>query len=191
MARDETSHNSVDPRLEALGAQFTEYRPRLLRFFSARGRAFKADELADETILRMITKVQTGIVIENVGAYALTVGRLVLLEDLRRPVPDALEADPPVSADEPPDTAALDCLDLALGAMPHATRDVILRFYGKGADDAKAKDTRRQLADDLRMTRQALDSRASRGRRVLEQQIGDCLRHRASATGIRPFAHGR
>ena len=153
-----------------------DLRPRLARFFSSRGRGWAADELADEAILRLLHKLRQGEAIENLGAYALGVARLVLLEHLRGPAnrQAPLEDDFP-SPDPETDSAGHDCLEQCLNQLPGGSRTLILRFYGQGRQDAKHKDVRKLLAADLGISIDALFIRASKIRRGLRTCVEVCL----------------
>jgi DNA-directed RNA polymerase specialized sigma24 family protein len=155
--------------------QLFQLRPRLVRFFSSRGRAWKADELADDTILRVLLKLRKGESIDNLEAYTLGVARIVLLEELRRrtddPLPDNIDRPSPESES----SSTSDCLDRCLEALPAGARSLILRFYGEGQHGVPNKDVRKRLADDLGMTMNALFIRAGRLRRELEVSVTGCL----------------
>jgi DNA-directed RNA polymerase specialized sigma24 family protein len=154
-----------------------EVRPRLLRFFSSHGRAWAADELADDVILRVLTKRRQGEVIENVTAYSLGIARFVLLEHLRSPASRQEPLDVDVAADDfvAEDGPAETCLDGCLGQLPPGARALILRFYGEGEYGAKNKDVRKHLAVELGISMDALFLRASKLRRRLRQCMEPCL----------------
>ena len=151
-------------------------RPRLLRYFSCRGLAWAADELADDVILRVLEKLRAGQVILNIEAFVLGVARNVLLERLRRPEPDALPDDHEATASEPPDSTALDALDWCL--RQHDPSSLVLRYYGEGRE-GKNKDIRKALAADLQTTGDALYLRASR----LRRKVVTCLMSRLAVLG--------
>jgi len=165
------------PAIPEREVELFRLRPRLLRFFSARGQSWAADELADESILRVLGKLRLGEEIETLDRFTLGVARFVLLEHLRShahrhdPLPDDLEAATP----EVPDTSAIECLEQCLSRMTPAARTLLLRFHGSADDTVKNKDLRKRLAADLGISMNALFLRKCRLRRDLEACVRRCL----------------
>lgn len=163
-------------------------RPRLVRFFSGRGLAWAADDLADDVILRVLKKVRQGEAIESLHGFALGVARLVLLEQLRGPDSRQVPLDVDVQAPDTDETesAAQDCLDRCLGELPPRARELILRFYGQGRHGAKIMDVRRHLAGDLAISMDALYLRASKLRRTLRACVESCSGESGASRGQKP-----
>lgn len=170
-------HSPPAPDTAAAEARLFELRPRLARFFASRGRSWAADELADDVILRVLQKIRGGLTVDSLEAFTLGVARNVWLEHIRgradktEPLAQEFEARQP----EPADSSELDCLEQSLGQIPPGARALILRFYGAGVSEAKNKDVRRMLAEELGISMNALLLRASKLRRQLGESIERCL----------------
>ncbi len=155
-----------------------DLRPRLARFFASRGRGWAADELADDVILRVLQKIRAGLTVDSLEAFTLGVARNVWLEHIRgradktEPLAQEFEARQP----EPADSSELDCLERSLGQIPPGARAVVLRFYGSGVAEAKNKDVRRMLAEELGVSMNALFLKVSKLRKQLGEAIEDCLK---------------
>src|SRR5215813_4360463 len=107
----------LSPDSERAGEEYERLRFRLHRFFSLRGCNY-ADELADETINRVILK-SSAEEIENKLAYCLGVAKNVYRESLRkvRTHLDIDEVDIAVSVPVQPSFSS-DCLDKCLEKLP-------------------------------------------------------------------------
>src|SRR5262245_12314754 len=68
---------------DAAAAEYERLRLTLVKFFDWRG-GWPPDECADETLDRLIAKLETDAAIGDVRGYAHGIARLVLLERLRR-----------------------------------------------------------------------------------------------------------
>jgi DNA-directed RNA polymerase specialized sigma24 family protein len=73
---------SLDRDRDRAAERYEHIRARLLRFFEWRGCAFP-EECADETITRVIRKIDEGTAIQDPDSYCYGVARLVLLESLK------------------------------------------------------------------------------------------------------------
>lgn len=171
----------LDADRDRAGERYESLRQTLVKFFDWRGAA-SPDDCADETLDRLIRKLDEGAHIEEVGRYAHGIARLVLLEQMRDPLPRAALLEdvpgapalvvaplPPVDEEE---SDARDCFDACLDSLPADSRDLILRYY---VDERRAKiDGRVELAKTLGITSAALRSRAQRIRDRLEKCVGRC-----------------
>src|SRR5262245_29813653 len=162
-------------------------RRRLVAYFDRRNRPFP-DELADETLNRIArTLADCGsIAVTPPARYCYAVARFVLLEDLRRrPLHLSVESvrvEPCMTSRPAPgdsDSAVireqrLECLDQCLEKLKPGQRDLAIEYYR----DAKRMriDRRRELANRLGITMNALGIRASRIRSSLEGCVADCCR---------------
>ncbi|MFN7949955.1 MAG: hypothetical protein U0Z53_31700 [Blastocatellia bacterium] len=166
------------PEAERAGEEYEELRQMLVKFFECRGAVF-ADELADETLSRVIRRIGEGEAVEHLNAYCFGVARLLLLESLRSPEhgQTGLDALPPLAAPEPEvenDDARLECLRQCLDARPAESRELIVEYY---RDERRTKiDVRQRLADRLGIRRNALTRRMVRLRAQLERCITRCVR---------------
>jgi RNA polymerase sigma factor (sigma-70 family) len=169
------------------GEKYEDLRRTLTRFFEWRG-APQPDEQSDETLDRIAHKLNEGIEINQVGAYAYEVARFVLLESLK-----AAKRNPRDELDEiertatvPPEFAEqkfeeelrLGCLDQCLDDLPPGDRELITEYY---REEKRARiDHRKALADRLGLRRDALANRAQRIRDKLEQCVTRCVRKKTA-----------
>src|SRR5436853_6842261 len=72
------------PDSELAGQQYEKLHLKLVKFFDWQGANFP-EECADETLNRVIRKVETGETIRDIAAYCQGVTRLVFLETLKHP----------------------------------------------------------------------------------------------------------
>ena len=166
------------PEAERAGEEYEELRQMLVKFFECRGAVF-ADELADETLNRVIRRIGEGAAVGHLNAYCFGVARLLLLESLRSPEhrQTGLDALPSLAAPEPEpesDDARIECLRQCLDAMPAESRELMIEYY---QDERRTKiDVRQQMADRLGIRRNALTKRMVRLRAQLERCITRCVR---------------
>ena len=171
----------LDPDVAVAGRRYERLREKMIRLFEWRGCVF-AEDLADETINRVIRKLEGGIDLEPeaVPRYSSGVAHRVYLEHLRevrRARPNSGDAGraPWVPGRHETTDLRLDCLERGLGELKPADRDLILRYYG--ADRIRG---RRQLARDLGIAAGNLRIRAYRIRARLEKWIdGEMQRQEA------------
>lgn len=180
------THGEVTPELFAMllnwlapaeaeaADRYETIRRRLIRLFGKKG-CTDPELLADITITRVTLKlpeIKDTYVGEPVF-YFVGVARWVYKEWLRGrevPVDDA----PPLKFDPRPlQDAARECLHKCLGELPVEQRDLVLDYY---AYEKSAKiEMRRQLADELGLTPNALRLRAHRIRATLEACVLGCM----------------
>src|SRR5262245_49127428 len=167
----------LDPDSDRAGEKYESLRLTLMKFFDWRG-AYFPEELADETINRVIRKIDEGDVIRDIPTYCHGVARMVLLERLKGPEsrradfeelpPAALVARDPEKQDE-----RQDCFERCLKDLPVDSRQLSLEYYG---DEKREKSNRRQdMAERLGIPINALRSRAQRIRNRLEKCANGCL----------------
>jgi len=150
---------------EAAGRQYSLIQLRLVRFFATRGHV-DAENLADRCIDITIRKLDG--LSEYVGdrtLYFLGVARYVLLEKGRegsRPIP--VPEPPPI-----PDSDLEDCLERCLTELSADDRVLVLD-YEEGEKQLRIQ-KRKQLADDLGTTLNALRIKICR----LHQQLKTCI----------------
>ncbi|HEU0185941.1 MAG TPA: sigma-70 family RNA polymerase sigma factor [Blastocatellia bacterium] len=168
----------LDPDADRAGEKYESLRLTLMKFFDWRGAHFP-EELADETINRVIRKIDEGQTVRDIPTYCHGVARLVLLEKLKSPEsrradfeelpPAALVAPEPEERDE-----IQDCFEQCLKELPIESRQLILRYYG---DEKREKINRRQaMAERLGIPLNALRSRAQRIRNRLEECVNGCMK---------------
>ncbi|HEY1403531.1 MAG TPA: hypothetical protein VGB05_05350 [Pyrinomonadaceae bacterium] len=174
--------NWLDPvDRERAGAKYESIRQTLIQTFVWRG-CHKAEELADETINRVMQKLP-GVVStykNDPALYFYGFGRNVLKEYYREITTHALLDDPEQVkfSDQDRETEARErlfaCLDECLGELSEDNRALILRYHEvKGM--AKV-DFRRDLADEQGVAKNALRVRVHRIRTHLHRCISACLK---------------
>ncbi|MFZ1701374.1 MAG: hypothetical protein WBO10_04365 [Pyrinomonadaceae bacterium] len=155
---------------------------KLTKFFQWQGAGESAaDGLADDAIDRVAAKLEQGVEIENLNAYACQVARFVWLEYVRKnketqwsdntPEPSML----PDSDDG--DDMRLACLRKCLievTAKDESERELILMYYNTDVMQ-KNKDNRKHLAMQFGMTTNALKVRVCRLRVKLEKCVTECI----------------
>ena len=169
----------LDPDKHRAGEKYEEIRRTLIKIFVCRG-CTTAEDLADETINRVIRKVPeiASTYVGNPALYFSGVAKYVLLEhEKKRHDLAPLGIDPPTPLREDPEDIEREygCLDQCMGHLTPKNRELILQYY---EEERQAKiDSRRRLAERLGLKLNALRVRADRIRANLEECVGDCLSH--------------
>jgi DNA-directed RNA polymerase specialized sigma24 family protein len=179
--------NWLDGGADSDGYSYVEIRRRLRDYF-ARKNCRSADDLADETLTRVARRLEEeGIALtETPARYCYIVARFVFLEHLRETgshrvvshPSDDIARQPPVSSAADAAEAAdrqerlLACLEQCLQALDSLNRRIITRYY-IGSERVKI-DNRRELAESLGLSLNALTIRASRIRKRLEACVRRC-----------------
>lgn len=153
------------------GEAYERLRRLIHRFFEVRGR-HDADVLADEVLDRLGRRLDQGTTIEDLGAYARGIARLVLLEAERRPFMSSLEVEPAAPTPTPEDETMDDCLTSCLARLSSDTRQQVIDYYT--ADGRARIDGRKRLADRLGVSPTGLRLRMLRLRMQLEHCIMRC-----------------
>lgn len=159
---------------EVAAERYEEIRAKLLRFFEWRGCAFP-DEHADETITRVIRKIDEGERIQDPATYCHGVARLVLLEALKqrekqRAVMAQLDPPQPL-VDEAQIERRLECLRRCMRTLPADQQALIAEYHRY--DGADRIEGRKRLAATLGIGPNALRIRAHR----LGERLGHCVGH--------------
>ncbi|HEY6802434.1 MAG TPA: hypothetical protein VI306_02540 [Pyrinomonadaceae bacterium] len=157
---------------ERAGEEYERLRFRLCRFFSLRGCNY-ADELADETINRVILKISTE-EIENKLAYCLGVAKNVYRESLRkkRTHLDIDEVD--VAANVPVQQSfSNDCLDKCLEKLPYDSRTLLLDYFSESRQ--KKIELHQRISANLKTTQTALRMRIMRTKQKLKNCVEECM----------------
>jgi DNA-directed RNA polymerase specialized sigma24 family protein len=167
----------LDPDREAAGRKYEGIRERLIRFFHWRG-SLRCEDDADESIDRVIRRIEKGEPIDRVEAYVHGVAKLVLLESLRRQEQEeqksrlfvlSLRAAGPAAEDQ----RRAGCLDRCLAGLGSEERELIIEYYR--GEQKERIETRRALADRLRIPLDLLRLRSHRIRLQLESCLEECL----------------
>jgi DNA-directed RNA polymerase specialized sigma24 family protein len=179
--------NWLDGGVRSDGSSYVEMKRRLRDFF-ARKNCRTPDDLADETLTRVARRLEEeGLTrTETPARYCYIVARFVFLEHLRETrahgmvVPVSDDAGLPRSAPLPADIAEaagrrealLVCLEKCIEALDPLNRRIISQYY-IGSERVKI-DNRRELADSLGLSANALTVRACRIRTRLEACVSRC-----------------
>ncbi|HEX8556915.1 MAG TPA: hypothetical protein VF668_02375 [Pyrinomonadaceae bacterium] len=162
----------LSPGGDSGGEEYERLRFRLCTFFAQRGRHFP-DELADETINRVILKLREERV-EHKLAYCYGVARNVLRESLRRERPRVGLDEVEVAAPAPEEPSfSRECLDRCLAELPAESRNLILDYFSE-VKLAKIE-LHRRISEGLEMTQTALRMRVMRIKRKLKVCVRECM----------------
>ena len=162
----------LSPEGDRAGEEYERLRFRLCTFFSQRRCSF-SDELADETINRVILKAGEEQV-EHKLAYCYGVARNVYRESLRRER-NHLDIDEVEIADKAPAERSFsgECLDKCLGELSPESRNLILEYFSE-AKLAKIE-LHRHISERLEMTQTALRMRIMRIKQKLKICVQECM----------------
>lgn len=163
----------LDPSHEAAGHKYEMIRTRLIKIFINQG-CSNAEDLADITFNRVIgrlSEIRDGYV-GDPAYYFYGVARKVYLESLRRKeIATGLLA--PAAPAEIKTDLTRECLQKCLQTLPQDQRELVLEYY---LNEKRAKIAhRRQLAEELGLTANALRLRAHRIRITLEKCVLKCV----------------
>lgn len=168
----------LDEGADSGGQKYLEMHRRLVSYFD-RKNCLSARELADETLSRVARRLdEEGAITGATPAhYCYIVARFVFLEYQRQnlllPI-GAAELNAPLKADDSAENRVqmLRCLEQCLSRLEPEQRELILGYY-QGEQRVKIG-LRRQLADRLGLTMNALSIRACRIRDRLEACVRAC-----------------
>ena len=163
----------LDPNREAAAEKYETVRLRLIKIFACRG-CFEAEDLADETINRVTSKlpdIQWGFE-GDPARYFYAVAKKILLEHSR---PKATPPLPQPSSEDEETELMYQRLELCLEKLTPANRELVLGYY---QEEKHAKiENRKILADRLGIAMNALRIRAHRVRAWLQE----CVKHSLQA----------
>lgn len=172
----------LDEDLEVAGEKYEVLRRKLVKYFDWRGAHFP-DECADETINRVMRKLESGESIRDIPTYCVGIARLVFLERLKRA--DRLQVSiedlgsVAVPFLQPEINLQQTCFERCLNQLPIESRHLVLQYY---QDERRSKINRRQaLAESLGVPLNALRSRVQRIRDKLEFCVTRCIGAQPSA----------
>jgi RNA polymerase sigma factor (sigma-70 family) len=163
---------------EEAGKEYEIMRVKLVRFFEWRG-CDAADFRADQTIDRVMRRIDEGQVISNLMGYVYGVAKLVSKEVIReKDRMESLSDDPSSPADSPQTSSEetdrrFACFDQCMATLSSDARELIIKYY---QEEKHAKIVgRKQLAEQLGIPLNALRIRVHRIRKTLEECIQNCL----------------
>jgi DNA-directed RNA polymerase specialized sigma24 family protein len=171
----------LDEGKDSNGERYLEMRRRLVCYFD-RKQCTRADELADETLNRVARRLEEeGTITDAVPAqYCYVTAKFVFMEHLRKSQHvvsvgsdlSALKLSNHAAADDAGSRDLLECLESCLARLFTPDRNLILEYYS--AEKQEKIRRRRQLAERLSLTMNALSIRASRIRNQLEACVMKC-----------------
>jgi RNA polymerase sigma factor (sigma-70 family) len=168
---------------EEAGKLYEVVRKKLVQFFLSKS-CDHAEQLADETLNRVASKAESFDPARNVRPTTFIFGfaSRVHLEYLRGPdraaVPlelggvDTKEAPDAIVRDE----SDFDCLDACLQMLSADDRDLVIKYYSR--EGHERIELRRQLAEFLDVSPEALHVRVHRIRKSLRKCIDTCLQNK-------------
>lgn len=155
---------------ELAGEKYERIRLALIKIFARRG-CSQAEQLADETINRVVSKVPelTGNYSGEHAAYFYAVAQKLILEQLKKRNREiTLEVEIPVQPPDDDDPCLVECL----GKIEPESRWLILEYY-QATRQVKI-DNRKVLASRLNITTSTLRMRVSRIKDHLKKCILEC-----------------
>ncbi len=173
----------LDADRDRAGQKYESIRLRLIKIFTCRG-CHEAEELADETINRVIARVDeiASGYRGDPALYFYGVSHRILLEYARKthgPLTNVPADSAAVALGTPPLVLTQDiepeyqCLENCLERLPAEQRDLVVRYYQQ---ERQAKiDHRKLLATELGIAVNALRLRAHRIRLTLQRCVLDCM----------------
>ena len=175
--------SSLDPDPGHAGEKYEVIRKALVSFFDWQG-AMSPEDLTDETLNRVVRKIDEGSLLHDIPRYCHGVARLVLLEYRKVTVARRADVEELATIAAPSIKESADdrreCLKKCLDELPVESRQLVLRYY---KDEKQQKiDDRATMADQLGIPINALRSRVQRLRDRLEQ----CVRRGMVRKMLRP-----
>ena len=169
---------ALSPDRDEAARQYEAVRSRLTRYFESREVSL-AEDRADETLNRVARRIDEGQLVDNVMAYAYRVAYFVFLESLKEP--DVVDIDqegthlPEVKPqfEDPEQEQRQQCFDTCLEEQAVKNQEIILVYY-QGEQRTKIE-RRKKLAEQLKISLDALRIRAHRIRKGLEECITRCV----------------
>lgn len=162
----------LNPGGEGAGEEYERLRFRLCTFFSQRHCRFP-DELADETINRLMLKVVEE-KIENKLAYCYGVAKNVYRESLRKERHHVNVEEVTVAAQAPAErNLSEECLDKCLAELPAESQQMLLNYFSE-VKQAKVE-LRLRLSKSFAVTQAALRVRVMRTKQRLKLCVQECM----------------
>ena len=161
----------LDSDREQAAIKYEDIRRRLIKIFTGRG-CVEAEDLADETINRVISKLdEIGTQFKgDHGRYFYGVANKVYLES-RRKKPPQPPTSPPVDSNQT--ELEFRCLERCIETLNDENRYLLLQYYG--AEGRGKVEHRRRLAEELGIAPNALRIRAYRIRVELQECMEKCI----------------
>jgi DNA-directed RNA polymerase specialized sigma24 family protein len=169
----------LDLDREIAGEKYECIRLKLIKYFEWRGSDLP-DMDADETINRVVRRLEEGENIYNLNGYIYGVAKLVYAESLKKRnrkqelIDDASRLEPYTEPDNLEATERQECFDRCMGYLTKEDREIITEYYQYEKGGQKIS-YRKQLAIRFNISPNALRIRAHRQRVNLEACVEECL----------------
>ena len=160
----------LDSDREQAAIKYEDIRKRLIKIFTGRA-CVEAEDLADETINRVISKLddlETKFEGDR-GRYFFGVANKVYLEFKRKKSPQP----PFLTVDSNQIELEFRCLERCIETLSETDRYLLLQYYG--AEGRAKVEQRKRLADELGIAPNALRIRAYRIRVCLQECMEKCI----------------
>lgn len=163
----------LEPDSQSIEEGFRQSRLKLIKFFAWRY-CEDPDNLADETISRLLKNVRAGqeISSDNPYSYVYGIAAKVFLEYLRAKKKGALLTDLEEAREAAVEAVTDDCKKQCFEQLPRGKRELLTRYY---TDD----DEREKIAREQGLTLNALRLQVHRIKQGLRRCREDCLKHSA------------
>lgn len=167
----------LDVDREKAGQQYESIRLKLLKYFHWRASAC-ADMLADETINRVVRRIEEGESVYNLNGYVYGVAKLVYAESIKtskrnEAIDEASRLEAPSLNEDLDLTKRQTCFDRCLGYLSDEDRETITEYYQ--FEKGRKIEHRKHLAERFGISVNALRIRAHRQRINLEACLRECL----------------
>ncbi len=171
----------LDADREVAGMKYKTFHLRLIRIFVSRG-CIDAETLADEVMNRVAVRIEKVVeTYEDPARCFQGFAERVYLEWLRDPKRSEVEPAPPILLDEGEQKEAEreeceqedECLTRCMGELRAADNELFRRYF-QGEKRARIN-VRKKLAEEYRLTANALRIKAHRLRRRLRRCLNACL----------------
>src|SRR5262245_40471666 len=175
---------ALDPDSHRAGEKYETIREALISFFDWQG-GLSPEDLCDETLNRVVRKIDEGEVVRNIPAYCRAVARLVLLEDRKWTAARRADVEELAALPAPAPAPVENCderselLKNCLRELPLESRQIVLQYYKE--DKQQNIDARAALAARLGIPLNALRSRIQRLRDRLEHCVRRAIQRKLLA----------
>lgn len=168
----------LDVDRDVAGEKYECIRLKLMKYFEWRGSDLP-DMDADETINRVVRRLEQGENVYNLNGYIYGVAKLVQAESLKKRnrkqelIDESSRFEPITETENVEAKERQGCFDRCLGYLTQEDREIITEYYQY--EKGKKIAYRKQLAIRFNMSPNALRIRAHRQRVNLEACVGECL----------------
>lgn len=154
----------------------------LLAFFRRRtGSQEKAEDLAQETFLKLLSRLEQGATVANAEAYLFRTARNLLVDHYRgdretEPLPELSDRSQELSEESEVREEIASWMSRFIGYLPDRYRETLRLADIEGIPYSR-------IALRLEVTEGTIKSRVHRGRKLLHKELIECCRFARDATG--------